>query len=193
MSGIAQDPPQTLVAGVASAQHVAVHQQHTLAMQVDDGAVLEQRAAGLGGEARADEKIAIAVHEIRGYSRIVQCAQLRDDRAYCRIGVVVAEPGFEQVAEDVERTRCACLAAQEIHELSRDPGCRGIEVQVRDQQRLAAVGVHLGVAASPTMRAVEMTTGCRGASSWNGPLEPVATLAIRSTTSMPSTTRPKTA
>ena len=41
---IAHDPTQPLIAHVVGAEHVAVHQQHALAVELDDRAVGEQRA-----------------------------------------------------------------------------------------------------------------------------------------------------
>ena len=86
---IAQDAPQTLVTRVGRAEHVAVHQQHVLAVQVDDRAVVEQRAAALRRKAPADEKVAIAVDEVHRHAAVGEATQRRDDRAPGRFGVVV--------------------------------------------------------------------------------------------------------
>ena len=131
--GVAQDPAQALVARVRGAQHVAVQQQHAFAVQVDHRAVLEQRAPRFLCEAAPHEEIAVAMHEIGGHTRVSQHAQLADDLAHSGVGIVIAEPRFEQVAQDVQRACCTRLATQEADELARDAGHRRIQVQVRDQ------------------------------------------------------------
>ena len=114
-----------------------MHQQDALAVQVHDRAVVEQRAAGLGGESATDQEVAIAVNEKARHASVRQAAQRGHDVACGGGGVVVAQPGFEQVAEDVERTGLPRrLPFQESMELPRDRRHRRVQVQVRDQQRL---------------------------------------------------------
>ena len=60
---IAHDAAQALVGMIVGAQRVAVHEQYALAVQVDHGAVGEQRRAGLAAEALADQEVAVAVHD----------------------------------------------------------------------------------------------------------------------------------
>ena len=50
-------------------------------------------------------------------------------------GIVVADPGFEQVAEDVQRLRAPRFALEEIEELRGDVGPRAVEMQIGDEER----------------------------------------------------------
>ncbi len=99
--GIAQDPAQALVTRVGRAEHIAMHQHDPLTVQVDDRAVAQELAAGLRGKALADQKIAVAMHEIAGNAAVGESTQGRHDFAHGRVRIVVAEPRLEQVAEDV--------------------------------------------------------------------------------------------
>jgi hypothetical protein len=54
----------------------------------------------------------------------------------CEFGiVVVADPGFEQVAEYVERVRAACFFSQKAREQFRDRGPLRIQMQIGYEQR----------------------------------------------------------
>ena len=99
---------------------VAVHQQDALAVQVDDGAVREQAHAGLAAEALADQEIAVAVDEIASACRRSSARAGPHDATLVRVGVVVADPGFEQIAEDVQRLAPARFALEEVEELRGD-------------------------------------------------------------------------
>src|SRR4029453_13919464 len=59
---VADDAPQPLVAQIIGAQHVAVHQQDPLAVQIDDRAVVDEPATCVPAEALAQHEVAVAVH-----------------------------------------------------------------------------------------------------------------------------------
>ena len=121
---IAQDPAQALVTRVGRAEHVAMHQHDPLAVQVDDRAVAQELAAGLRGKALADQKIPVAVHEIAGNAAVGESTQGRHDFAHGRVRIVVAEPGLEQVAEDVEGSGMARFCLEKLEQLPRDNRAR---------------------------------------------------------------------
>jgi len=112
--------------------------------------------------------------------------------------VVVADPGFEQVAENVESFSLAPVAAEKIQKGINAGRTRGMQVQVRDEQ-----GGQGGVNPAPSPVRGEggrfysstvtfsMMTSSFGTSPWP-PWLPVETFSIASTTSMPSTTLPNT-
>jgi len=131
--GIAHDAAQPLVVAVVGAEHVAVHQQHPLAVKLDDGAVVDQRAARVAAEALAEHEIAIAVHDEAGHTGLRERTQRGRDVALGRVRVVVADPDLEEVAQDVQGLRLARLVLQEGEKLGRDGGPGGIEMQVRDE------------------------------------------------------------
>lgn len=180
--GIANDPAQPLVGGVVDAQRIAVHEQDPAPVQRDDRAIGEQAHAGLLAKALADQEVTVAMDQVARHSTLSERAQRADDPALVRIGVVVADPGLEQVAEDVKRLRAAGFMRQEIEKLRGDVGPLPVEMQIGNEQRGHLIRVTL-----------RMTTGFKGASLSNGPTWPVATAPMSSTTSMPSTTRPNTA
>src|SRR6185295_4005819 len=94
-----------------------------------------QLDAGFAAERLADEEIAIAVDEVRLHAGARDRTQTLDHAALVRIGIVIADPRFEQVAEDVQRLGATRLALQELEELRADVGPRAVEVQIRDEKR----------------------------------------------------------
>ena len=50
------------------------------------------------------------------------------------VGVVIADPVLEEVAQDVERLGIRCFFVEEIEELLADLGTVGFQVQVRDEE-----------------------------------------------------------
>ena len=117
--GIAHDAPQALIAVVVGAQHIAVHQQDALAIELDGRAVLEQPAAGVATEALAEQEVAVAVHDEAGHTSRGEIAQRSHDFALCRVRVIVTDPGFEQVAQDVEGICRVCVAGEELRGIAR--------------------------------------------------------------------------
>jgi len=133
---IAENTAQALVAFVVGAERVAVHQQHGLAVEIDDAAILEQYGAGFGAESASDEKVPIAVHHEQRDAGVGQGAQRQNDFTGRRIGVVVTEPGFEQVTEDVQRVSPARIVCKKLEELPRNRWIGRIEMKIRYEQYL---------------------------------------------------------
>ena len=100
--GVAQDAAQLLVALVAGAEGIAMHQQHATAVEVGDMAIRQQAATGLAAKGLADEKVAIAMHQVDGRAAVGQLAQGAGDLLLEGAHGVVADPGFEQIAKDVQ-------------------------------------------------------------------------------------------
>ena len=132
---VAHDPPQALVAHIIGAQQVAVHQQHLLAVEVDDGPVFDQPAAGVAAETVSKHEVAIAVHRETRHSGSGELPQCGHDDALGRVRVVIADPGFEEVAEDVERAGAARLVPEKREELRGDVGPGRVQVQIRNEER----------------------------------------------------------
>ncbi len=99
---VAQPAAQAHVGLVSGAQAVPVHQQYRLAVQVDHARVGQQRASGLAAERLANEEVAIAVHQVDARTAVGHLAQGLGDGALEGVHAVVADPGFEEVAEDVQ-------------------------------------------------------------------------------------------
>ena len=110
-----------------------MHQQRRLAFQLDDGGVGQDRHAGTMRVVVAEQEIAIAADEIDRHAAIAQPAQLFGDVSADVGRIVVADPGFEQVAEDVERACAARFLVDELAEQLRDVRTRGVEMQVGNE------------------------------------------------------------
>ena len=179
-------PAEALVGHVVEAEQVAVHQQRRFAVQQDDRRIGQQGPPSARRVVGTDEEIAVAAHEGHGHARVAQRTRRRG-HAVCDVAiVVVAEEGFEQVAQQVDRLGLAGLSGAEGLELRRRVRPRFVEVQVGQEQRR-----HCAVPGRRKARS--MTMAWFGTRDGKGPCAPVSALRIASTTSMPSTTRPKTA
>jgi hypothetical protein len=74
------------------------------------------------------------MHHIARHAALAQTGE-RDAHALAiRLVVVIADPGFEQIAEYVERLRSAGACRQEIDELRAGRRLAGIQVQIGDEQ-----------------------------------------------------------
>src|SRR5690606_36525633 len=124
----------SLIRGIVRAQRVAVQEQHAASVQIDDRAVLEQPHAGFFAEAFADQKIAIAMYQGARRAGGRQVAHGSDRAAFVGIGIVVSDPRFEQVPEDVERLRVLRLFDEKAQELIRDLRMRSVEMEVGDEK-----------------------------------------------------------
>ena len=120
--------------------------------------------------------------------------QLPDQLLRNGVGLVVARPGLEQVAEQEQVARRARLCVEPVEEQRRGGGVVIAQVHVGAKQRNVVRRLpdddHLPP--PPTTAIESMTTASTG-TSWWGPTDPVRTLRIAFTTSMPLTTLPNTA
>ena len=92
---------ELLIGLIVGAQGVAVQDQDPAAVQLQH--FLFRQQLRWRGEALAEQKIAVAVDEVAGHAGLLQRFQRRGDLRVQRLGIVVADPGFKQVAEDVQR------------------------------------------------------------------------------------------
>ncbi|MNC49781.1 hypothetical protein D3C75_989830 [compost metagenome] len=132
--GVAQTFAQALVALVAGAQAVAVQQQRRLTIQLDHAAFSKQGAAGRTAKALAEQEVAIAVHQVDLRAAIAQAAQGAGDGALELVHAVVADPHFEEVAENVQRLGTHGAGVEEMQERPDDVRAFRFEMQVRDEQ-----------------------------------------------------------
>ena len=85
-------------------------QQDPLPLKPGNGRICEQSDSGPLLESVTVQKVSITAHEVDGHAAGGQRAQRVADLAAYRIRVVIADPGLEQIAEDVERIRCSSVA-----------------------------------------------------------------------------------
>lgn len=111
-----------------------MHQQYRLAVQVDNARVGQQRASGLAAERLANEEVAIAVHQVDARTVVGHLAQGLGDGALEGVHAVVADPGFEEVAEDVQGLGPTGALIEERQKRPGDVRAFRFEMQVRDEQ-----------------------------------------------------------
>ncbi|MNQ76823.1 hypothetical protein D3C85_916720 [compost metagenome] len=177
---VAQPAAQAHVGLVLGAQAVAVHQEHGLAVHPHQARVGQEGATGFVAKCRADHEIAIAVHQEDTRAAVGQFAQGLGDRMLEGRHGVVADPGFEEVAEYVEGFGLGGAALQEMKKRPGDIRAFLFKMQIGDQQYHSMIS------------AFSMITSSTG-TSWWPPFMVVATALILFTTSMPSATSPNTA
>ena len=88
-------------------------QQDPLPIQGGNGRIHEQLDSGSSLESLTVQKVSITAHEVDGHAARGKRAQRVADLATHRIGVVIADPGLEQIAEDMQGRRTASLALEE--------------------------------------------------------------------------------
>nr|GEU28297.1 hypothetical protein [Tanacetum cinerariifolium] len=155
------------VLDVFRALGVAMHEHQALAGDFRHMDFRQQGQAGGSGKIVADQEVAVAAHPVDGRARIAHAAQRRHDLPVEGVvAVVVAHPVFEQVAQQIQLRRVPRMAFQEIEERCRDGGLRGLQVQIRNEQR-AGVGraragqrmIHGDQAASSTLSMITSSAG----------------------------------
>ena len=183
---------KTLIVGVGDALGITVQQHRSVAKTVQLDRFLQQPSAAAVQPGLTDQKVAIARQEGQLATRVAGLSQQRCHVPGQRRIIVVADPGLEQVAEDGQRLGATGPDAQPVAQ-QRQTGSV-IQVQVRDVQLAGAVAgpgsVALGQGSTSTFW---IRTGLLGRF-WNsGERAEVGMALILSTTSVPSTTLPKTA
>src|SRR5690606_31847758 len=131
---VAQPAAHAHVAGIIDTQTVSVHPQYPLAVQPDDGRVAEQGAAGAAAEVPADEKVPVAMHDIYGSAGARQGEQGRADLVCQRVGVVVPEPDFKEVAQYVESASSVGTLLEKTQKRPGDVRALRFKMQIRDEQ-----------------------------------------------------------
>ncbi len=92
-----------LVARVVGAQGIAVHNQHPATVEVEYHLFRQQRHAALASEALAQQEITVAVNKVAGDAAVAQRSEGGRDLLMQGIGIVVANPGFKEIAQNIER------------------------------------------------------------------------------------------
>jgi len=74
------------------------------------------------------------MHDIAGHTARAQASERDADTLAIRLVVVIPDPGFKQIAKDVERLGSAGARRQEIDELRAGRRLAGIQMQIGDEQ-----------------------------------------------------------
>ena len=133
-AGTAHHATQQLIGPVGGTQRIAMREQHRLAVQVDDDRIGDQAHAGAARETALIEEVAIAVHDIARYPMLSEAGERHADAIPIRFVIVIADPGVEQVAENVERVGAAGAKREKVDELRAGRRLAGIQMQIGDEQ-----------------------------------------------------------
>lgn len=131
---------ETLIGLIVGAQAVAVEQGGRWKCVGKNDRLLQPLHAGAGAVVVTDQEVPIAAQEIHFDAAFSQFAQVSGNTIGQVIGTIVADPDFEQVAEDVKRAGPASRAAQEVQQHPGGFGVAGLQVEVGDQVDRAVVG-----------------------------------------------------
>ncbi|MDT4871897.1 hypothetical protein FQZ97_1070570 [compost metagenome] len=110
-----------------------MHQQDVLAAELDQAGVGQQGATGFAAKGLAEQEVTVAVHQVDARTAVAQLAQGLGNRALERADGVVADPHFEEVAEDIQRFGLARAGLQEMQERPADVRALLFKMQVGDQ------------------------------------------------------------
>ena len=114
-----------------------MHQQHTLAVQLDHARVGQQCHAGLGREGLADQEVAIAVHEEDRGAALGDALERSAHAVGEVVAIVIADPDLEDVTQQeqtLDGRLAGCQACQIVEEALGDLGRVGLQVQVGDEE-----------------------------------------------------------
>lgn len=183
--------PELLVVMIGQAFTVAVQQQQGMLAAAHRRRLGKQAGANTTQPFRAQQEIAIAWQKGDLAALLDYPSQQVGDFATKRCIVVISDPGLEEIAEDVQRTR---LIGVRVQPAVQDCDALAVlQMQVGDEQQGAIAGPAAGAVAQGSTSTFWISTGLLGRF-WNSGERAVVGMAlILSTTSMPSTTLPKTA
>ena len=132
--------------------------------------VADKCEATAPGELFTHEEISITVHEIDGHATVDEITQRRFHLRAVGVRIVVADPRFEQVAENVQRIRFPSGPRQERQKLLTNLGLVGFEAVSAIRQiidvSLRDAGVEINVVMElrsiPAIVRMVLTTGNLG-------------------------------
>ena len=127
---VTNERAQSLVGAIIHAESVTVAEYQPLARKRRDRRIVQQGRAGFGAETFADHEVAIAAHDIDERSAGRHGGDRPDYFAVRRFGIVVADPGLEEISQEEQGARAAYGTGQESLEPGRDFRRRWIEVKV---------------------------------------------------------------
>ncbi len=134
------DAAKLLIALIQGAKQIAVAQQHPLAVEIDDAGVAEQRHARPFGKGLAQQEVAVAVDEVDGHVLSAQGEEGLGHLVVERVGIVVANPEFEQITQHIEGIGLGGVALEKTHQCGCHVGPLGAQVKVTDKKGAHDVG-----------------------------------------------------
>jgi hypothetical protein len=116
---------------IVRAERIAMGQKHPLAVELGNDGIREKPAAGAVAELAAQQEIPVPVEQEARDAPGSQRAQSFADEGFVGVGVVIADPRLEEIAQDVERLGACGVRVQEPEE-------------PLDGSRLARIQMHIG-------------------------------------------------
>jgi len=105
------------------------------AIQIDAVWLIQQAQASPMAKSSAEQKITIAMQERHSGAAVGQRAKRVGNCAFEYADRVIANPGFEQVAQNVQRFSLAGRSGKKFNELVGDVRPRPCQMQVRYKNR----------------------------------------------------------
>ena len=127
---------ESLVVGIIGTQDVAVQQRGSHPAQILQQRLLDPAHTATPAVVVAEQEVAIPDHETDFDARGRGGRKRPGDSFFERTRGVIANPDFEQVAENQQLAGIAGRAGQKGQELFGDVGTSDLQVQVGDDQRV---------------------------------------------------------
>ena len=86
--------------------------EHRAALDIDECGVVQKNNAGFSCKTFSQHEVAIAMHGKATCAIAGKFCQCRYDFAVVRIGIVIADPVFEKIAEYIKRICVVCSAGE---------------------------------------------------------------------------------
>jgi hypothetical protein len=107
-----------------------MHHQHRFPIQSHGQGIGQKQGAAHAAELRCQQEITIAVHDEARHSIGGERAKSRDCSGLRRVCGIVANPSFEQVAENIQGVRVLGLSREKTQKLLDDRRAARIDVQI---------------------------------------------------------------
>ena len=120
---------------VIGAQCVTVTENNVLPIQGNHNRVTEDCHAGFGGELLTYHEVPVAVHEKSRHAGVGQVTHRGLHLSVVGVGVVVAQPRIEQVAEDVKGFCLPAIVGEKTDKLLADSRLSSLQMKIGNKER----------------------------------------------------------
>ncbi len=154
------DAAKLLIPLIQGAEQIAVAQHYPLPIEVDNARVTQQCHPRALGELLSQQKVTVAVDKVDGHILLAQGQEGVGHLLMKRIGVIIANPEFEEIPQHIEGIGAGGVVLEKAHQCRGHIGPLGREVNVTDKEGAHDVGVGLSVETGQTgVAEVVETTG----------------------------------
>ncbi len=154
------DAAKLLIPLIQGAEQIAVAQHYPLPIEVDNARVPQQCHPRALGKLLPQQKVAVAVDKVDGHVLLAQGQEGVGHLLMERIGVIIANPEFEEIPQHIEGIGAGGVVLEKAHQCRGHIGPLGREVNVTDKEGAHDVGVGLSVETGQTgVAEIVETTG----------------------------------